>query len=110
MSLVFAGTVSDALLPRLLTVTVEDNEVAFVNRTDRIHIFPRLLKSVCNDDVQRTPFDFQFQDDALYRYAVAVAKRFSDKEFGALAPQSVLAVYVTTAVNSTRCRKACMSS
>ena len=52
VSLPVVVALPDAVLPRLLTVTVEDDEVTFVHRAGGVHKLPGLFESLLNDFVQ----------------------------------------------------------
>ena len=88
----------DALIPRLFFRAVEDDEVAFVYRAYSIHIISRLLQALVNSPLKAVAFDFQFEHDALHRAAIPIRKRFTDEQVGALTPQAILTVNITTAI------------
>ena len=95
---VSAGLMSDAFIPRFLSVTVKNDKMSFIHASANIHVFGSLAKPLLDHLVEVTSSDLEFKYDSLNRTAISFCERFPDKKVGAFPPQTIFQVNVSFTV------------
>jgi hypothetical protein len=92
--------VPDLLVPAHALVTIEQDEVPFINDAPAlIHISCCLFQPLLDCLFQVSPLYLQFEYNALEGTAILIGQRLRYQQVGAATAQTILTVDVATAVH-----------